>query len=113
MTRDPLPDSRAVIPEDAAPLHLWLLVAAGISGVAATPGEASDAAHRAMDQHGDAPAMAVFEAHPVRDWPYVRLVPSGASSRAVHEWMAANIARAGQREAGRKNRKREKDEHGS
>jgi hypothetical protein len=82
------------LPEDAAPVYLWLLVPACVGGVAANLREASDVAHSAMDQHSDACAAGIFKATPAIGWPYVRLVPDGGFTREVHEWISANVARA-------------------
>jgi hypothetical protein len=89
-----LPESRIQLPQDAAPVYLWLLVPGCVGGVAASLREASDAALCAMDQHSEACAAGIFKATPATDWPYVRLVPDGGFTREVQEWLAANVARA-------------------
>ena len=82
------------LPGFAAPVYLWLLVPGCVGGVVASLREASDAAHRAMDQHSDTCAAGIFKATPAADWPFVQLVPDGGFTRGVHEWVSANVARA-------------------
>ena len=90
----PFPQTFLQLPEDAAPVYLWLLVPGCIGGVAADLCEASHIADSAMDQHSEARAAGIFKATPATDWPYVQLVPDGGFTREVQEWLAANVARA-------------------
>jgi hypothetical protein len=101
VTDDVLPEFYVPVPEDAAPVYVWLLMPVGIGGVATTLREASDVGHRAMDQHGDAYAGGILKAYPASDWPYVRLVPDAGWTRSTHEWFASNVARARPRKARR------------
>lgn len=96
-----LPESEISVPDDAPAFYLWLLVPLNVGGVVASLSQASVTAHREMDEHGGAQALAVFEAQPAPDWPYVRLVPTAGSTRAIHERTKANIARAQRRKAER------------
>lgn len=83
-----------------------VLVPVSAVGVTATLREAYDAAHSAMDEHGDAQASAIFNVHLADDWPYVKFVPHGASDRANHEWKKANVAEARRKQAERNARRR-------
>lgn len=96
-----LPVSGIPVPDNAAAFYLWLLVPAGISGVAATYPEARDAAWRAMDEYSDGHTAAIFTVHLAHDWPYVLLVPDSAYERATRELIKANIARARRQKAQR------------
>jgi hypothetical protein len=82
------------LPQDAAPVYLWLLVPGCTGGVTADLREASHIAGSAMEQHSEARAAGIFKATPATDWPYVQLVPDGGFTREVHEWISANVARA-------------------
>lgn len=104
MARPALPPPGITAPADAPVLYLWLLLPAGIAAVAATPQDAHRAARHAMDQHRDAEAAAVFTAHLTPGWPYIRVTPHGAWSRAAHDWMAASIAHAEAKQTRRKPR---------
>jgi len=104
MTAQPVP--QLPVPDDVPVFYLWLLVPGSVVGATATLREAYDAAHSAMDEHGDAQASAIFNVHMTHDWPYVRFVPHGASDRANHEWMKANVAEARRKQAERNARRR-------
>jgi hypothetical protein len=90
----------------AEPAYLWVVIPTGIAGVAPDLGEAFAALDGAMDQHADAQAWAIFKASIMDDWPYLRLIPDAGHSRARHEEMKANIARANLRIAQRNERRR-------
>lgn len=90
----------------AESMYLWVMIPTGIAGVAPDIAGAFAALDRAMDQHADAQAWAIFRASTMHDWPYVRLIPDAARSRTVHDWMKANVARANLRRAQRNQRRR-------